>query len=105
MKKVTSPRKIFQYHKADYEGFKAELRDYTSDFLSKAPSTDINTLWKDFNTKIHQLMEKFIPQKLIRGNKAHKPWIDKHVRMLQRKRNKLFKKQRASHRAKDISHY
>ena len=105
MKKVTSPREIFQYHKADYEGFKAELRDYTSDFLSKAPSTDINTLWKDFKTKIHQLMEKFIPQKLIRGNKTHKPWIDKHVRTLQRKRNKLFKKQRASHRAKDISHY
>ena len=105
MKKVTSPRKIFQYHKADYEDFKAELRDYTSDFLSKAPSTDINTLWKDFKTKIHQPMEKFIPQKLIRGNKTHKPWIDKHVRMLQRKRNKLFKKQRASHRAKDISHY
>ena len=44
MKKVTSPRKIFQYHKADFEGFKAELKNYTSDFLSKAPSTDINTL-------------------------------------------------------------
>ena len=50
-------------------------------------------------------MEKFIPQKLIKGTKTHKPWIDKHVRALQRKRNKLFKKQRASHRAKDISHY
>ena len=48
MKKVTPPRKVFQYHKADYEGFKAELRNYTSDFLSKAPSTDINTLLKDF---------------------------------------------------------
>ena len=39
MKKVTSPRKIFQYHKADYEGFKAEIRNYHSDFLSKATST------------------------------------------------------------------
>ena len=34
-----------------------------------------------------------------------KPWIDKHVRTLQRKRNKLFKKQLATHHAKDISHY
>ena len=66
MEKVTSPRKIFQYQRADYEGFKAEFRNYTFDFLSKAPSTDINTLWKDFKTKIHQLMEKFIPQKLFR---------------------------------------
>ena len=105
MKKVTSPRKIFQYQKADYKGFKAELRNYTSDFLSKAPPTDINKLWKDFKTKIHQLVEKFIPQKLIGGNKTHKSWIDKHVRTLQQKRNKLFKKQRASHLAKNISHY
>ena len=105
MKKVTSPRKIFQYQKADYKSFKAEPRNYTSDFLSKAPSTDINTLWKDFKTKIHQLTEKFISQKLIRGNKTHKPWIDKHVRTLQRKRNKLFKKQWASHRVKDMSYY
>ena len=50
-------------------------------------------------------MEKIIPQKLIQGNKTHKPWIDKHVRMLQRKQNTLFKKQLASFHAKDISHY
>ena len=104
-KKTTAPRKIFQYRKADYDGFRAELRDYTSEFLSKAPSSDINSLWKDFKGKIHQLMEKFIPQKLFRGDKTRKPWIDKHVKALQRKRNKLFKKQRASHRTNDISHY
>ena len=28
LKKTTAPRKIFQYRKADYDGFRAELRDH-----------------------------------------------------------------------------
>ena len=63
LEKTTAPRKIFQYREADYDGFRAELRDYTPEFLSKAPSSDINFLWKDFKGKIHQLMEKFIPRR------------------------------------------
>ena len=60
-----------------------------------------NSLWTDF----HELMEKYIPQKLVRGTKTKKPWIDKHMKSLYRKRNKLFKKQKSSHRPKDISNY
>ena len=33
MKNTPAPRKIFQYRKADYEGFKRELNDFTPDFL------------------------------------------------------------------------
>lgn len=50
-------------------------------------------------------MEKYIPQKLLKGNKTRKTWIDKNVKVLHRKRNKLFKKQQETHRAKDISNY
>ncbi|MCG8077241.1 MAG: hypothetical protein JAY75_13485, partial [Candidatus Thiodiazotropha taylori] len=70
-----------------------------------ATSVDIDTLWTNFKSKIHDLMEKYIPQKLFRGTKVHKPWIDKNVKALKRKRNKLFKRQRTTHRAKDVSHY
>ena len=90
-----------------YEGFKRELHDLTADFLQKAtsPNSDINSLWTDFKCKIHELMEKYIPQKLIRGTKTKKPWIDKQMESLWRKRNKLFKKQKSSHRPKDVSNY
>ena len=94
MKNTPAPRKIIQYRKADYEGFKRELNDFTPDFLQKAtsPNSDINSLWTDFKCKIHELMEKYIPQKLVRGTKTKKPWIDKHMKSLYQKRNKLFKK-------------
>ena len=67
-----------------YEGFKRELHDLTADFLQKAtsPNSDINSLWTDFKCKIHELMEKYIPQKLIRGTKTKKPWIDKQMESL-----------------------
>ena len=96
-----------EYRKADYDGFKRELRDFTPDFLQKAtsPESDTNSLWTDFKCKIHKLMEKYIPQKLIRGTKTRKPWIDKQMKPLYRKRNRLFKKQKSSHRPKDVSNY
>ena len=43
-------------------------------------------------------MEKYIPQKLIRGTKTRKPWIDKQMKS-------LFRKQKLSHRPKDVSTY
>ena len=105
IKAKAAPRKVYQYKKADYEGFKSELREYATEFQKISNSEDIDTLWTKFKGNIHQLMEKYIPQKQLPGNKVQKPWIDKHVKALQRKRNKLFKRQRATHRAKDISHF
>ena len=100
-------RKIFQYRKADYERFKRELHNFTPDFLQKAtsPDSDINSLWTNFKCKIDGLMEKYIPQKLIRGTKTRKSWIDKQMKSLYRKRNRLFKKQKSTHRPKDVSTY
>ena len=105
IKAKAAPKKVYQYKKADYEGFKSELREYATEFQNISNSEDIDTLWTKFKGKIHQLMEKYFPQKQLRGNKVFKPWIDKHAKALQRKRNKLFKRQRATHRAKDISHF
>ena len=81
------------------------MRDSSQNLGNISNSEDFDTLWTKFKGKIHELMEKYIPQKQPRVNKVHKPWIDKHVKALQRKRNKLFKRQRATHRAKDISHF
>ena len=39
-----------------------------------------------------ELIEKYIPQKLLRGTKTRKPWIDKHIKSFYRKRNNLFNK-------------
>ena len=68
MKNKPRPRKIYQYKKAVYGGFKRELQDITPEFLQMASSSEvhINSLW-------NELVEKCIPQKLIRGTKTRKP--------------------------------
>ena len=105
IKKPTCPRRIFKFQKADYDGFKQELKDLTPSFLEKANSLDINTLWFEFKSTIHRLMEKYIPTKTLRGKKKPKPWITKNIRALHRKRNKLYKKQKATKKRKDGDHY
>ena len=105
IKKPTCPRRIFMFQKADYDGFKQELKDLTPSFLEKANSLDINTLWFEFKSTIHRLMEKYIPTKTLRGKKKQKPWITKTIRALHRKRNNFYKKQKASKKRKDGDHY
>lgn len=105
IKKPTCPRRLYKYHKADYDGFKREMRDFTTTFQDKVNSMDINTIWQEFKSTIHRLMEKYIPHKTIRGNRKSKPWITGTIRALHRKKNKLFKKQRATKGSKDIDNY
>ena len=50
-------------------------------------------------------MEKYIPPKLLRGNKLEKPSISWEVKGLMRKRNKLFERQRKTGNPKDIKHH
>ena len=50
-------------------------------------------------------MDKYIPSKMLRGDKIQKPWVSKQVKSLRRKQKLLFKRQRRTRAAKDIRHY
>ena len=105
MKKISSPRRVYKYHKADYENFRKDFQKFSEEFVEKVATMDIQTMWNKFKTTIHTLMDKHIPHKIIRGDKKPKPWITKSVRDMHRKRDKLYKKQRSSKGPKDISSY
>ena len=105
MKKASSPRRVFKYHKADYDSFNKDFQRFSEEFMEQVMTMDIEVMWKKFKTTIQTLMEKHIPHKTIRGDKKPKPWINRSIRALHRKRDKLFKKQRSSKRSKDISNY
>ena len=105
MKVKTPPRKVFQYWKADYTGMKSDLRAYQHEFEEKAETEDVECLWSTFKKKIHSLMDKYIPSKMLRGDKIQKPWVDRQVKSLRRKQKLLFKRQRRTRAAKDIRHY
>ena len=105
MKVKIPPRKVYQYKKADYNSMKEELRKYQGEFESRAATEDVGNLWNTFKKKINTLMDKYIPSKLLRGNKVQKPWVSRKVKRLMRKRKKLFSKQRKTGNPRDIRLY
>ena len=48
IKAKAAPRKVYQCKKADYEGFKSELREYATEFQNMSNSEDFDTLWTKF---------------------------------------------------------
>ena len=83
---------------------KSDLRAYQHEFEEKAETEDVECLWTTFKKKIHSLMDKYIPSKMLRGDKIQKPWVNKPLKNLRRKQKLLFKQQRRTRAAKDIRH-
>ena len=81
------------YKNADYQSMRRELRSTQADFEEKARTEDIEQLWSTFKEKFHTLMESYIPSKILRRNREHKPWISRQVKTLLRKSKKLFQRQ------------
>ena len=97
-KTVTPPRKVHLYHKADLESLKGELRRVKEEFISMEPTSTTQELWVKFCSTVSDLMIKYIPSKMLKGNKVKKPWINRTVRSLIRRRNKLFRKMKKKQR-------
>jgi S-formylglutathione hydrolase FrmB len=88
--KQKPPRKVFLYNKANTEKISENLK--TIDLNSLMPDKNPNTdhLWEYFKQKIHDIMNEFIPTKMINNSKRKLPWINKEIKSLIRKRNKLY---------------
>ena len=103
--KKPTRRKIYKYRNADFSQFKEDLRQYTKTYEDMTRSADINTAWNSLKSKLHELMEKYVPQKTIRSDKKYNPWINRRIKALHRKRLKLFNRKKETKNHKDIEHY
>ena len=63
MKKISSSRRKFKYHNADYDILRKEFQKFSEE---QVMTMDIQTMWNKFKATIHTLMEKLIPHKTIR---------------------------------------
>ena len=104
MKKRISPHKVWQYRKANYDQLREELHQYQQEFNKLDASTRTDDMWLVFKTKLTTLMKMYIPQKTVVKQK-HKQWINREVKSALRRRNKLFKKKKASQKPSDIKKY
>ena len=102
---VTPPRQVNCYRKVDFDSVKEELRQAKEDFINMAEISSAEQLWAKFRTLTTELMRIYIPTRLIKGNKLKKPWIDKKVRSLIRRRQKLFQRMRKTRNETDVRKY
>ena len=89
------PRKIYQFHKADNESIKQDLRNLSDTMTSRNNSEATSTcLWKEFKDGVLKAMDDHKPTKIIK-KRDQTPWINSTVR------SGLRRKQRAYNWARD----
>ncbi|KAK3085493.1 hypothetical protein FSP39_004174 [Pinctada imbricata] len=109
-KKVKKPpRKIYLYNKANIDEIKAKLNNIdiqkNTQHEENKSANSINTIWNDFKNKVLNIMNESIPTKTINNSKRRQPWINKEIKSMIRKRNKLFKRLKQNQNTKVIQKY
>ena len=94
------PRNVPLYRKADWDGFRKYISNFASDFMTNYENLDVEQLWNSFKSAKNQGISKFVHIKRF-GVKKSLPWITQEIKLLMRKRDKLFHVQRNSGKNKD----
>ena len=103
-----SPRKILQYHKANFEGLVKSIADFSAKFcrdFACSERWDVETMWKGFKHAILKAMDVYIPTKLVSARKQSLPWISREIKIAIRKCNNLFRKAQNSNNSADRDAY
>lgn len=91
-----TPRKIPLYKKARWDSMKEDMATLHQTIKSMAENnTDINTIWDKFTTTLKTSIQQHIAHKTARPRETS-PWIDKSIKRLIRKRDRLDKKMKKS---------
>ena len=87
------------YNKADFKGMAKEMDSINwesylrLDSEDKTPHDEMNTMWGNFQSKMRELEDKYIPKRKINKNKQkHSFPIDEHTNTLIRKKHALSRK-------------
>ena len=99
------PRNIPLYKKANWDQLKQSMRDFLLELtLSSLATTDVQSLWDKFVTRLQQSIDKFIPVRKA-GTRDGFPWINQDLRRLIRKIDKLYKRWSRSGRPYDYNKF
>ena len=76
----------------DIQKYKQSMRDFHLELVqSSLATTDVQSLWDKFATRLQLGIDKFIPVWKA-GTRDGFPWINQEIRRLIRKRDKLYKR-------------
>ena len=82
-------RKVYQYHKGDWDSIKAGLTSFAPKFRSDCQKMNIDEMWNSFHSKMMSLRETYISSKTVKTQQSL-PWINHVLRRLMRKQLRLF---------------
>ena len=104
------PRKIFLYHKANWDAIRQNLIVFANDFPQLLiENANVECLWTIFRDTLLNLMARYIPCKTT-SKRQHLPWVTNYIRKLIKKRDtqyKIYKTSRsieAYNNFKDLKH-
>ena len=91
--KVTKkkPRKIFMYGKADPSELKHHIADLRDNFKATAKNRNASDNWKYFTEELAKIVQKLVPQKIIR-ERHDLPWLSKQLCKKIKRKNRLHRK-------------
>jgi hypothetical protein len=104
LRRIQKPRIITLYNKADWAKTPEELRNFHRQLMNAEPTNDmdVESIWKNFKRKLHQLVEVYIPKKKTKRRRKL-PYITREIERLIRRRNRLYKKAKTNKSAFNLS--
>ena len=81
-------RLVWQYNKADDEGFRKALNE--TDFSTVFDSHDIDNCCLKWTERFLNIARSFIPNKIVTIRPNDSPWYSNALRLLKRKMNRMF---------------
>ena len=93
-----APRKIHIFSKANWPEIKNEISKFSADYFSRLQNSSVEVKWTEFKSNLTSIIDKYVPSKFI-STRYNLPWMSRAILRLSRKKHRLFKKAKRSHKA------
>ena len=101
------PHKVFLYKKADFDGLRKDMSDFSKKFLTEGQAhctKDINSSWQCFKNALATAIERHVPSRNTKSIRDL-PWINKPIKQVLRRKDRLYKKARQTKNPTDWAAY
>ena len=97
--------KIFLWDSGNLDEIRAQLLSFTDYYLSTfSPASPVDELWNTLSSKILDLMNNYIPTKLVQTN-VKQTWINHNIKKIRRHKQRLYNKAKSTNSISDWKSY
>ena len=96
-------RKIFLWKKANINGIKKDLSEFSSQIIHRNYS-NVMTLWDELKSKINEVINSHVPTKMSSNRHSH-PWMNSQIKRSIRRKQRAHKKAKRTRKKRDYDRY